>query len=514
VAIKPRAIAAFEFESFAFNVALFGIGTDGGIWHKGLESQFIPSNANWVSIGGPFDSAPTTSAQPALEFFPRTTQVFGLSTADQMFTRLVGWGQWPPKWDDWKPLGGIFNGPAVTLKLGGSQDQESVAIVGLFPDNQPHLKLQTLGAWLPSEADWLPLGGQLIYEPALALLDRQVFIVFGVGTNREMFQLTVDATQWPPTLSGWQGVGGCFASPPAVATWRPGRIDVFGLGMGMDMLHRPWENGDWLHDWESIGGEFDSAPAVVSWDSNRLDIFGLGTDHKMYHRAWNGNEWIPDGFWEPLGQPDTGPFTSAPTVLSNIANTLQIFALGADFGLYRKSWDGDRWLPSPANWEPLGGTFLVPRSTSLPNRLDFHRDIIFSGDTPVGGWLTVTLFSDGSSRFSGHLHASGFPSYACSFGAALIDGMGRAYTFEGTGHVWGSDLPGSADFDWNVATPPNESLRDNWGDVFVCGGSKFDGECIVQAFPPGGLLHMAPVVLQGLAPGANLTVIPLVGSGL
>jgi hypothetical protein len=57
--------------------------------------------------------------------------------------------------------------------------------------------------------------------------------------------------------------------------------------MGLQMLHRAWENGNWLGDWEPLGGAFDSAPAVVSWGPNRLDIFGLGTDDLMYHKAWD-----------------------------------------------------------------------------------------------------------------------------------------------------------------------------------------------------------------------------------
>jgi len=47
------------------------------------------------------------------------------------------------------------------------------------------------------------------------------------------------------------------------------------------------------------------APAVVSWGPNRFDTFGLGLDRGMYHKAWNG-AWLPSpSDWEGLG----GTFT-------------------------------------------------------------------------------------------------------------------------------------------------------------------------------------------------------------
>ncbi|MGH2708595.1 MAG: hypothetical protein ACRDJK_09915 [Actinomycetota bacterium] len=38
-------------------------------------------------------------------------------------------------------------------------------------------------------------------------------------------------------------------------------------------------------------------------------------------------------------------------------NRLDIFALGADNQMYHKAWDG-AWVPSPTDWESLGGVFM------------------------------------------------------------------------------------------------------------------------------------------------------------
>ncbi|HJY83524.1 MAG TPA: hypothetical protein VKK81_20870 [Candidatus Binatia bacterium] len=191
---------------------------------------------------------------------------------------------------------------------------------------------------------------------------------------------------------------------------------------------------------------------------------------------------------------------------------MHVFGLGTDFQMYHKFWNGNQWLPSHTDWEPLGGVFTIPRPTLLPAQLDFDWPITFSDGTPVDGSLHVTLFRDGRSSFSGHLHDSGFLSYSCSVGCAVVDDMNRAYTFEEFGNVWGTDLPGSRDHNWNVPTQANSTLRDNWSDIFACGGARFGARVDAQTFPPGGLVHNVGTVLQDLAGGAPLTVIPLVGS--
>jgi hypothetical protein len=97
--------------------------------------------------------------------------------------------------------------------------------------------------------------------------------------------------------------------------------------------------------------------AVASWNPDRLDIFGIGIDRAMYHRAWDGSAWLPSpADWESLG----GAFTSSPAVVSWNHDRLDIFGLGTDGAMYHKAWDGNAWLPSPTEWEPLGGAFTSP----------------------------------------------------------------------------------------------------------------------------------------------------------
>ncbi|HJY83523.1 MAG TPA: hypothetical protein VKK81_20865 [Candidatus Binatia bacterium] len=295
--MKTKAIAAQEIDTES-RVGIYAIGTDGAMYYKIWHGDAsLPSKTDWLFLDGRFDSIPSTFVH-RFELSPWTTEVFGLGSNDEMFHRTVGTDSWPPPPQGWGPLGGIFNSPPAAISF-GSEGSEKWAIVGLGTDNQPYLKIFDFtgsGLWLPSAGDWLPLGGILIYEPAVPnpMQDgRTAFDIFGVGEDRQMYHMIVDASRWPPTTSGWQPTGGCFTSVPAVVKWSPDRIDVFGLGMDHAMYHRASENGNWLSDWEFLGGVFDSGPEVVSWEPNRLDIFGLGTDDQMYHKAWDGSRWLP-----------------------------------------------------------------------------------------------------------------------------------------------------------------------------------------------------------------------------
>ena len=102
--------------------------------------------------------------------------------------------------------------------------------------------------------------------------------------------------------------------------------------------------------WSSVGGRLTSNPAVASWTSGRLDLFARGADNGLWHRAWTGTAWQA---WESIG----GGLMSSPAATSGSANRLDVFARGGDNALWHRTWDGAQWQP----WESLGGV-----STSGP----------------------------------------------------------------------------------------------------------------------------------------------------
>ena len=97
--------------------------------------------------------------------------------------------------------------------------------------------------------------------------------------------------------------------------------------------------------------------AVASWGVGRLDIFGVGMNGEMFHKAWDGSKWFPPAAeWQPLG----GAFSSPPAVTSWGAGRLDIFGVGTNGEMFHKAWDGSKWFPPAAEWRPLGGAFSSP----------------------------------------------------------------------------------------------------------------------------------------------------------
>jgi hypothetical protein len=465
-------------------VGLFGIhSSDRAMNHKVWDGdEWLPSKTDWLSLGGAFDSIPAATVVDLPSFTALPYLIFGLGTDDQAYQARVVPNvpsQWPPSFQDWQPIGGVFKSPLIVqwwgVVLGGQVNEVSDngwALIGLGTENQPYLKARnpTDG----STTDWQPLGGRLIYEPAIAYSDpANTFDIFGVGTDAQMYHMVFDGSQWPPTTTAWEPLGGCFTSAPAAVKWSSNRIDIFGLGRDTQMYHKWWDGVAWgpsPSDWEALGGLFDSSPAAVSLGANRLDIFALGTDDQMYHKWWDGAAWGPSPTdWEALG----GQFVSAPAVSANVVPArLDIFGIGTDTQMYHKWQVGGAWMPSPTDWESIGGSFLIPRPTQMPARLDFDTSLVFPDGIAVGGSAHVTLSKDGSSEFSGHLHDSGGLSYNCLVGCVVKDSKNRAYIFTQSGSVKGTFEAGSRDFDWNDGGDPNPAIVANWNDLFGCGGAQ------------------------------------------
>jgi hypothetical protein len=129
-----------------------------------------------------------------------------------------------------------------------------------------------------------------------------------------------------------------------------------------------------------------------------------------------------------------------------------------------------------------------------------ENDVTFSGSTPVGGWVHLTVFADGSYDFSGHLHDSGFPSYDDSLVLGIISPSGVLYTFAHTGHVSGTDEPGgSRDDNWNVLGN-NGQIAANWADLEGASGQWQ----VSTSSDWNNLLNQLQQVLQAAQPVMNV----------
>jgi hypothetical protein len=99
---------------------------------------------------------------------------------------------------------------------------------------------------------------------------------------------------------------------------------------------------------------------------------------------------------------------------------------------------------------PISILNLVGLMESPP--VTFHQDVVTPSGTALGGWVEMTLRSDGSYTFSGHMHDSGWDPYDFRV-RAVVSTADLAVAAQRTGHTdgTGSDPFGNPnrDYDWS-----------------------------------------------------------------
>lgn len=122
----------------------------------------------------------------------------------------------------------------------------------------------------------------------------------------------------------------------------------------------------------------------------------------------------------------------------------------------------------------------VPRPAGLRNIEElFVSDVVFDEPIPtgegvaLGGHHTLTVRRDGSSRYKGHLRATGLPSFDVSILATLgypipvpdsSDVASGQVAFAAHGRVHGSNEPGSREFAWDQSGK-SKLLASEWSGV-------------------------------------------------
>lgn len=156
----------------------------------------------------------------------------------------------------------------------------------------------------------------------------------------------------------------------------------------------------------------------------------------------------------------------------------------------------------------LGPVFQISDSPPVP--LEWfvvdRPDIKFGTGLAVGGHARLTVFSDGTTHFQGHLHTSGFPSFDCLAVFTIKDSDGNAYPAAHGGRVHGTDEPGSRDLDWDE-WGTNDGIRANWPKIRSGGqgGSRVD---VTSDFSPLKIAEEVAVIV-----GIVLAVVPLIAMG-
>lgn len=218
------------------------------------------------------------------------------------------------------------------------------------------------------------------------------------------------------------------------------------------------------------GAQFQSTLSAVSWGSSRLDVFARGANGGVFHQAWGGSSWMPsETTWENLG----GNMIGTPEAVARTSNRLDIFIRDkTNRRLHHKSWTGSAWSPSQTGWTPVSGPLALDSDPAVvapsSSRIDvFAR--LSDGSVRQNTW-------NGSSWSAwnnmGNVPSIG-PIEAVSWGSNRIDlftvGEDRALW-----HKWwdGSEWhPGQTEWEslggYVVGKPQVVSMFPNRFDVFI-----------------------------------------------
>ncbi|MEC3956337.1 hypothetical protein VMT65_25085 [Nocardia sp. CDC153] len=202
-------------------------------------------------------------------------------------------------------------------------------------------------------------------------------------------------------------------APPFVDKYRAVGGPTGFLGFPYDVHDAPTPDGvgRFLHF--EYGGIYTS-PAI-----------GVHEIHGEIWKKWSDQGWEQGDLGYPTSDEQPGPHGTGR------ANSFQ-----------------NGWI----YWTSASGAFATIGHAVPDQIVVTNKNFTFSNNTPVGGWATVTLNSDGSCAFSGHVHDSGAPDYDVSASCAVVAvHTGTAYILQHTGSTSGdiSVLSGSRDMDWN-----------------------------------------------------------------
>lgn len=338
-------------------IDVFGIGTNGCIYHKGGVGDGWYQNA-WTSLVSP--RVPFTGVS-AVSWGPNRVDVLGVGTDAATYhksgTFQIKWGKPQASWQppNWEPLNGALAGPPTTVSTAVGQ----LDVFGISMDGGACTNSWGSGAW----TGWSSLGSpsSVTFTGTLSAISwgGGLLAVFGQGSDGNIWFLAGTSGDW--TGFQWRCLhyssSTSFESDPAAVSWGPSRMDVFCVGIDNQIWHNFFETGGPGSDfagWKGLGGQFISVPCVVSRGANLIDVLGIGTEGAVWHNAWANNKW--SGFIYNLGSPNGVVFVSAPSAVATSSERLDVFALGDDGHTYHKSWISGSWAQS---WDTLKGKIVV-----------------------------------------------------------------------------------------------------------------------------------------------------------
>ncbi|KAK3985735.1 hypothetical protein QBC44DRAFT_352817 [Cladorrhinum sp. PSN332] len=294
----------------------------------------------WEIINGSLWSAPS-----AASWGPDRLDVFGLGPGNELVHRS-GDGC---VWSEWEDLGNQLTTDPKAVGWRGSR----LDVFARGVDGSLQARKYEENAW----GAWYSLGGgPLRSAPAPVVIAPNLLMVLASNQNGELTFILQNANDPDPVTSWgpWQALSSfprVFQGLNPVAVSRGGvAIDVFYLqDDDAALVHTYFSAGSWQS--ENLGGPFLADPAAVSLGPESIFVFGLAGDQSVHYRAWDGTSWSN---WQVL------PGAQAiygPTVVSDRANTFDIYIIDLEGVLRHKQWANGVWTSE--RWELIDGPTFI-----------------------------------------------------------------------------------------------------------------------------------------------------------
>jgi hypothetical protein len=168
------------------------------------------------------------------------------------------------------------------------------------------------------------------------------------------------------------------------------------------------------------------------------------------------------------------------------------------------------WIGKAPSTRDLAAFLEMPQPLTMRGIIDRLRfvetavaemPINTDDDAPINGYVKFELKSDGSYVFSGHMRATGFPSYHYGLQSWVIGTDGPAIAAHRTGNVYGTDTPGSRQDDWNQPGN-NAGIKQNWRAIRGKPGVGYHLNAKMSGVL-GDVVDLVKVVIDGIVAGVT-----------
>lgn len=204
----------------------------------------------------------------------------------------------------------------------------------------------------------LNLGGSMQSVTAILSGVNQVDIFALDQKTRTYMYKQRQGNWWLPSQEEWMDLGGDFISKPATTVSAPGHVELIGLNSLNATIQLKSFKFNEDTEWKELpSGElqFIGHPIITSSGTvGKFDVWAIDSDGALHHMYFNGRGQYKK--WENLG----GEFSDTPDVVYNVQEDI-IYIVGKDYkGTYHtKKYDGKQrqWLPSHNQWDTLIGPY-------------------------------------------------------------------------------------------------------------------------------------------------------------